>query len=157
MASNRSDLLQAMAFLRAIGEINNTMAVDEKTLIGLLIAYMTLILTGTTGNCLVCFIVARKPQMRNPRNAYIVNLAISDMLLCLFTMPFTLVQITLKYWPLGKSLMPFPVKRSLPRAIHEVRTTLPTRDLRTSQCEAICQRVPIIALTSHSPRGLSGS
>ncbi|KAI1289132.1 Neuropeptide F receptor [Halotydeus destructor] len=86
---------------RRFDEINNTVALDKGTLIGLMVAYTLLIITGTTGNCLVCFIVARKPHMRNPRNAYIVNLAISDLLLCLFTMPFTLLQIALKYWPLG--------------------------------------------------------
>lgn len=85
-----------------LDEINNVMAVDEKTLVWLLIAYTTLIITGTVGNCLVCFIIAKKPRMRNPRYAYIVNLAVSDLLLCLFTMPFTLLQITLKYWPLGE-------------------------------------------------------
>ncbi|RWS00234.1 neuropeptide F receptor-like protein, partial [Dinothrombium tinctorium] len=39
--------------------------------------------------------------MRTERNVFIINLAISDLLLCLFTMPFTLFQIVLRYWPLG--------------------------------------------------------
>lgn len=96
-----------------IDDINKSMALDQETLIGLLIAYAILIITGTTGNCLVCYIVARKPHMRNARNAYIVNLAISDLLLCLFTMPFTLLQITLKYWPLGEWTMSSSVIMSI--------------------------------------------
>lgn len=46
--------------------------------------------------------MARKPQMRTARNLFILNLAISDLLLCLVTMPLTLVEILSKYWPLGR-------------------------------------------------------
>lgn len=80
----------------------NPRAIDESSLIALLIAYTILILLGVTGNGLVCAAVIRKPSMRTGRNVYIINLAISDLLLCIFTMPFTLVDIALKYWPLGK-------------------------------------------------------
>ncbi|XP_064466083.1 neuropeptide F receptor-like isoform X2 [Ornithodoros turicata] len=38
--------------------------------------------------------------MRTARNVFIINLAISDLILCLFTMPFSLVEIVLKFWPL---------------------------------------------------------
>ncbi|RWS24560.1 neuropeptide F receptor-like protein, partial [Leptotrombidium deliense] len=77
-------------------------ALNDATLIWLLIAYTVLIVLGATGNGLVCMAVARKPQMRTPRNVFIINLAISDLILCLFTMPFSLVEITLKFWPLGQ-------------------------------------------------------
>lgn len=68
----------------------------------LLTAYISLIILGATGNGLVCLVVARKPSMRTARNVFIINLAISDLILCLFTMPFSLVEIALKYWPLGE-------------------------------------------------------
>ncbi|RWS11319.1 neuropeptide F receptor-like protein [Dinothrombium tinctorium] len=77
-------------------------ALDDTSLTCLLVAYTLLIVLGATGNGLVCLAVARKPQMRTPRNVFIINLAISDLILCLFTMPFSLVEITLKYWPLGQ-------------------------------------------------------
>ena len=35
------------------------------------------------------------------RNVFIANLAISDILLCAFTMPFTLVDVISNYWALG--------------------------------------------------------
>lgn len=79
----------------------NTRAIDETTLIFLLIAYSVLIATGAVGNGLVCVAVARKPAMRTARNMYIINLAISDLILCLFTMPFSLLEIVFKHWPLG--------------------------------------------------------
>ncbi|KAL3183166.1 hypothetical protein MRX96_006935 [Rhipicephalus microplus] len=76
-------------------------AIDTDTLAALLAAYTLLILTGATGNGLVCLAVARRPKMRTARNLLIVNLAAADLLLCLFTMPFSLVEIALKIWPLG--------------------------------------------------------
>uniref|UniRef100_T1IW42 G-protein coupled receptors family 1 profile domain-containing protein n=1 Tax=Strigamia maritima TaxID=126957 RepID=T1IW42_STRMM len=63
--------------------------------------YVVLIICGALGNGLVCLVVIRKPQMRTPHNVFIINLAVSDLLLCLVTMPFTLVEILLKVWPLG--------------------------------------------------------
>lgn len=79
----------------------NIVAIDEHSFICLLIAYSILIMTGACGNGLVCVAVARKPAMRTARNVYIINLAISDLILCLFTMPFTFVEIVLRFWPLG--------------------------------------------------------
>ncbi|XP_044742533.1 neuropeptide F receptor isoform X1 [Chrysoperla carnea] len=74
----------------------------------LIFLYCVLIMIGTAGNTLVVVAVARKPAMRTARNLFILNLAISDLLLCLVTMPLTLVEILSKYWPLGKQ--PFVCK-----------------------------------------------
>ncbi|XP_065155464.1 neuropeptide F receptor isoform X2 [Atheta coriaria] len=71
---------------------------------GILIAlYTVIIVVGAMGNALVILSVVRKPAMRTPRNMFIVNLAISDMLLCTFTMPLTLMEILTVYFPLGNS------------------------------------------------------
>ncbi|OQR68246.1 neuropeptide F receptor-like [Tropilaelaps mercedesae] len=76
-------------------------AINESCLAIILFFYSILIMTGALGNGLVCYAVARKPAMRTARNIYIINLAISDLILCLFTMPFSLVEIILRFWPLG--------------------------------------------------------
>lgn len=47
--------------------------------------------------------VVRKPAMRTPRNMFIVNLAVSDLLLCTVTMPLTLMEILTKHFPLGNN------------------------------------------------------
>jgi neuropeptide Y receptor len=39
--------------------------------------------------------------MRTARNTFIATLAISDLTLCLFTVPATLADILTKYWPFG--------------------------------------------------------
>ncbi|XP_030562753.1 neuropeptide F receptor [Drosophila novamexicana] len=68
----------------------------------LLIAmYSVLIVFGAMGNIMVVIAVVRKPIMRTARNLFILNLAISDLLLCLVTMPLTLMEILSKFWPYG--------------------------------------------------------
>lgn len=67
----------------------------------LIIAYSLLIFLGSCGNILVVCVIVRKPAMRTARNMFILNLAISDLLLCLVTMPLTLMEILTRYWPLG--------------------------------------------------------
>ena len=43
-------------------------------------------------------VVARNAAMRTARNVFIVNLAVSDLMLCLITMPLTLVEILYQTW-----------------------------------------------------------
>lgn len=43
----------------------------------------------------------RKSKLRTVRNMFIMNLAISDLIMCIFCMPLTLVQLLLKNWMLG--------------------------------------------------------
>ncbi|XP_020716479.1 neuropeptide F receptor isoform X2 [Ceratitis capitata] len=67
----------------------------------LIIIYVSMILLGAVGNILVVMAVVGKPIMRTARNLFILNLAISDLLLCVITMPITLLEILSKYWPFG--------------------------------------------------------
>ncbi|XP_074641406.1 neuropeptide F receptor-like [Tubulanus polymorphus] len=80
---------------------------DRTTEILLILAYTLLIVFGASGNGLVCFVVARNPHMRTPRNIFIINLAISDLTLCLFTQPFNLVKLLFKEWALGVFMCKF--------------------------------------------------
>ncbi|XP_053698688.1 neuropeptide F receptor [Sabethes cyaneus] len=91
-----------------IEQFTNNRKVDEPAFHLLIVMYSILIVFGATGNSLVVMAVVRKPQMRTARNMFIVNLAISDLLLCLVTMPLTLVEILTKYWPMGP--LPFLCK-----------------------------------------------
>lgn len=63
----------------------------------LLFAYTLLIVCSAFGNAVVLMTLIKKPEMRTERNMYIANLAVSDLVLCLFTMPFSLLEIVLKY------------------------------------------------------------
>ena len=70
---------------------------NELTQICLIVAFAVLILFGACGNGLVCYVVAKNPNMRTPRNIFIINLAISDLTLCCFTQPFNLMKVSL-FW-----------------------------------------------------------
>ncbi|KAH9515873.1 Neuropeptide Y receptor [Dermatophagoides farinae] len=79
-------------------------ALETPILVTLIIVYAVLIFIGAFGNGLVCLAVARNPRMRTSQNLFIVNLAISDLLLCFFTIPFSLFEIATKFWPYGVTM-----------------------------------------------------
>lgn len=54
-------------------------------------SYLLIFLVCMVGNGVVCFIVLRSKNMRTVTNLFILNLAISDLLVGIFCMPTTLV------------------------------------------------------------------
>lgn len=54
-------------------------------------AYLVVFLSCMAGNSLVCLVVVRNPRMRTVTNLFILNLAISDLLVGIFCVPTTLV------------------------------------------------------------------
>ncbi|XP_075986779.1 neuropeptide F receptor isoform X2 [Anticarsia gemmatalis] len=74
--------------------------VDDPTRALLLTFYGILVVIGAVGNALVVISVVRKPVMRTARNMFIVNLAVSDALVCCVGTPLTLMELLTKHWPL---------------------------------------------------------
>lgn len=74
---------------------------DPTTEALLILAFALFISVGVLGNGMVCFVVARNPHMRTPRNIFIINLAISDLTLCVFTQPLNLYLLICTQWELG--------------------------------------------------------
>lgn len=66
---------------------------DEVTQTALILSFGALIAFGAAGNSLVCYVVLSSPTMRSPRNLLILNLALSDLTLCLFVQPFNLLKV----------------------------------------------------------------
>jgi hypothetical protein len=79
--------------LSVIERFRSNRRVNDFAFFCLVAAYCVLIVFGTIGNSLVVYVVARQPAMRTARNVFVVNLAISDLLLCLITMPLTVSHI----------------------------------------------------------------
>lgn len=52
-------------------------------------------------------VLCRNPAMRTARNVFIVNLAVSDLMLCLITMPLTLVEILYMTWQVNHQFQLF--------------------------------------------------
>ncbi|XP_022087436.1 pyroglutamylated RFamide peptide receptor-like [Acanthaster planci] len=68
---------------------------------GLITSYTVIFLLALVGNILVVFAVVHKRSMRTVINAFIVSLATSDLLITLFCIPFTLLEIITVDWVLG--------------------------------------------------------
>ncbi|KAJ9598827.1 hypothetical protein L9F63_026638, partial [Diploptera punctata] len=99
---NLSWVLNTTIDQNILEEFSRNRVIEDPAFSILIFMYSILIILGATGNSLVVCAVARKPAMRTARNMFIVNLAVSDLLLCLITMPLTLMEILTKYWPLGR-------------------------------------------------------
>lgn len=56
-----------------------------------IISYLLIFLLCMVGNGVVCFIVLRSKHMRTVTNLFILNLAVSDLLVGIFCMPTTLL------------------------------------------------------------------
>lgn len=74
------------------------------------IIYTIIFVLGLLGNLLVCFVVIRNKAMQTVTNLFISNLALSDILLCVFAVPFTPLYTFRGAWSWGSLLchiMPF--------------------------------------------------
>ncbi|CAH2071548.1 unnamed protein product, partial [Iphiclides podalirius] len=66
------------------------------------VTYSSVFLVALTGNGLVCFVVHTSPRMKTVTNYFMVNLAVGDILMTLFCVPFSFVPVlVLRYWPFG--------------------------------------------------------
>ncbi|XP_017283008.1 neuropeptide FF receptor 2-like [Kryptolebias marmoratus] len=65
------------------------------------VSYLLIFVVCMVGNGVVCFIVLRSRNMRTVTNLFILNLAISDLLVGIFCMPTTLVDNIITGWPFG--------------------------------------------------------
>ena len=66
--------------------------------------YLVIFALGFFGNLLVILVVARNRAMQTPTNIFIVNMALSDVLMCLFAVPFTPLHSFMDSWVFGAVL-----------------------------------------------------
>ncbi|OCT99675.1 neuropeptide Y receptor type 2 [Xenopus laevis] len=70
----------------------------------LILAYSSIIILGVLGNSLVIYVVIKFKTMRTVTNFFIVNLAVSDLMVNTLCLPFTLVYTLLDDWKFGTVL-----------------------------------------------------
>ncbi|XP_043087685.1 neuropeptide FF receptor 1 like 3 [Puntigrus tetrazona] len=68
------------------------------------LAYLFIFLLCLMGNGLVCAIVLRNRHMRTVTNIFILNLAVSDLLVGIFCIPTTLVDNLITGWPFSNMI-----------------------------------------------------
>ncbi|XP_062273657.1 neuropeptide FF receptor 1 like 2 [Scomber scombrus] len=69
-----------------------------------ILAYFFIFLLCMVGNILVCLIVLGNHRMRTVTNLFILNLAISDLLVGIFCIPTTLVDNLITGWPFSNTM-----------------------------------------------------
>ena len=67
----------------------------------IIILYVIIIVFGIVSNGFIVVLICCKKSLQTTRNMFLVNLAISDILLCSVCTPFTLLKLILKNWHLG--------------------------------------------------------
>ncbi|XP_078658827.1 neuropeptide FF receptor 2-like [Branchiostoma floridae x Branchiostoma belcheri] len=67
----------------------------------IIMAYALVFLLCVVGNVIVCGVVIKTPRLRTVTNYFILNLAVSDLLVAIFCMPFTLVEHILTDYQFG--------------------------------------------------------
>ncbi|XP_020505979.1 somatostatin receptor type 2-like [Labrus bergylta] len=65
--------------------------------------YFVVCAVGLWGNTLVIYVILRYAKMKTVTNIYILNLAVADVL-CMMSLPFIALQLTLVHWPFGEVL-----------------------------------------------------
>ncbi|XP_072947221.1 prolactin-releasing peptide receptor-like [Epargyreus clarus] len=68
------------------------------------VIYTIIFVLGLIGNLLVCYVVIRNKAMQTVTNLFITNLALSDILLCIFAVPFTPLYSFRGSWSWGSLL-----------------------------------------------------
>ncbi|XP_077992103.1 prolactin-releasing peptide receptor-like [Glandiceps talaboti] len=70
----------------------------------LAILYAVVFVIGTVGNALIVVTVACHKSMQNVTNYFIANLAASDLLMCIFCIPWTLANSLMDDWIFGDAM-----------------------------------------------------
>lgn len=69
------------------------------------LTYTIVFVVSLVGNGLVCHVVMFSAQMHSVTNLFIMNMAVGDLLMTLFCVPFSFVAtLLLQYWPFGSDL-----------------------------------------------------
>ncbi|XP_039211064.1 neuropeptide FF receptor 2 isoform X2 [Crotalus tigris] len=66
-----------------------------------IISYLLIFLLCMIGNGIVCFTILQSKHMHTVTNLFILNLAVSDLLVGIFCMPTTLLDNLITGWPFG--------------------------------------------------------
>jgi len=68
------------------------------------IIYINIFIFGLLGNLAIVLLTLRCSHLRSVQNIFILNLALSDVIVCLLSLPFTLVTNIFKEWLFGSAI-----------------------------------------------------
>ncbi|ESO87474.1 hypothetical protein LOTGIDRAFT_127919 [Lottia gigantea] len=85
---------------------NSPWKVSEFVEIILIFMYFLITFIALSGNGIVCYLVLAYKRMHTVPNYFIFNLAVSDILVAIFCIPFSFVANLKNYWPFGVAMCP---------------------------------------------------
>ncbi|XP_053652026.1 neuropeptide CCHamide-1 receptor-like [Cherax quadricarinatus] len=68
------------------------------------IVFLIIFVVGVFGNGTLVFMFAKYPNMRNVPNTYILSLALGDLLVVIFAVPFVSIIYFTERWPFGETI-----------------------------------------------------
>lgn len=86
---------------------NEAFQISEYVQVLIIVMYSVITVIAVGGNGIVCYLVYAYKRMHTVPNYFIVNLAISDIIMALICIPFTFIaNLILNYWPFGETMCP---------------------------------------------------
>ncbi|XP_067937495.1 RYamide receptor-like [Watersipora subatra] len=70
----------------------------------ILVLYAIIFVVGIVGNSLIIYVIAKDSSMHTVTNKFITCLSISDLLICIFSIPFTPINALAESWTFGELL-----------------------------------------------------
>ena len=88
----------------AFSEFSPQLSRSVLQIILLVVAYGLVVVISLFGNSLVCNIIYKTRRMHTVTNLFIANLALSDLLITVFNIPFTVARNVMNQWVFGNVL-----------------------------------------------------
>ncbi|ESO94835.1 hypothetical protein LOTGIDRAFT_95290, partial [Lottia gigantea] len=79
---------------------------SQSSQIGLIILYTATALTAIIGNVLVVIVFAKGRRCRTDIRPFLINLAVADLIMAVFCLPFTFSSVMLKTWIFSRPMCP---------------------------------------------------
>ncbi|XP_070545422.1 QRFP-like peptide receptor [Ptychodera flava] len=86
---------------------DNAVGPVARVIIG--VVFSITVFLSVTGNTLAITILAFGNRVRTNFNTYLINLAVSDLVMAIMCMPFTTVSLVISRWPFGSAMCPIVV------------------------------------------------
>ncbi|KAL8591114.1 hypothetical protein ACOMHN_056174 [Nucella lapillus] len=83
-----------------------TLFLSEGAKAGLIVLYTLTTLLSISGNILVVLVFMRGRRCRTDIRPFLINLAVADLVMAIFCMPFTFTFVMMKNWPFSKPMCP---------------------------------------------------
>ena len=107
LKKNRRQFLKECNYFLVLSNIVCFFRVSTATFYIFFVVYTFISLFGFAGNLMIISACLRNKIPKTTRNIFILNLAISDLLLCALSMPLTMMDLLYYYWPWGTEQVGF--------------------------------------------------